>query len=97
VTLTHVASGTSVVLFQDVGGTNEGLFIRLNDEAGADISTASNPKVDGPINGSFNPGGAALLSVFDGLDLSGEWRLTIVDDSVNDTGTLFSWSLLAGV
>jgi len=97
VTLTHVASGTSVVLFQDVGGTNEGLFIRLNDEAGTDISGASNPKVDGPINGTFNPGGAALLSVFDGLDLSGEWRLTIVDDSMNDTGTLFSWSLLAGV
>jgi subtilisin-like proprotein convertase family protein len=97
VTLTHVASGTSVVLFQDVGGTNEGFFIRLNDEAGTDISGASNPKLDGAINGTFNPGGAALLSTFDGLDLSGEWRLSIVDDSGGDTGTLFTWSLLATV
>jgi subtilisin-like proprotein convertase family protein len=93
ITLTHVASGTSVVLFQDVGGSNEGFFIRLSDEAGPDISTASNPKVDGAISGTFNPGGAALLSAFDGLDASGEWRLTIVDDSGGDTGTLFGWTL----
>jgi subtilisin-like proprotein convertase family protein len=93
VTLTHVPTGTSVILFQDVGSSNEGFFIRLNDEAGTDISTASNPKVDGAINGTFNPGGTALLSLFDGQDASGEWRLTIVDDSGGDAGTLFGWSL----
>jgi subtilisin-like proprotein convertase family protein len=93
VTLTHVPTSKSVALWNDVGGTNEGFEIRLNDEAGTDISGASNPKVDGAISGTFNPGGAALLSTFDGDDASGQWQLQITDDSGGDTGTLQSWSL----
>jgi subtilisin-like proprotein convertase family protein len=93
VTLTHVPTGTSVILFQDVGGTNERFNIRLNDEAGTDISGASNPKLDGMINGTFNPGGVALLSAFDNEDASGQWRLSIADDSGGDTGTLFGWTM----
>jgi subtilisin-like proprotein convertase family protein len=96
ITLTHVGSGISLVLFTDVGGTDEGFIIRLNDEAGTDIEAADNP-TDGAITGQFNPEGGALLSVFDGLDLSGEWRLTITDDTAAgaDIGTLFSWGLYA--
>jgi subtilisin-like proprotein convertase family protein len=93
VTLTHVPNATSLVLFNDVGGSNEGFEIRLNDEAGTDIGTATNPKVDGPISGTFNPIGANLLSVFDGQDASGLWRLTVTDDAGGDTGTLMSWAL----
>jgi subtilisin-like proprotein convertase family protein len=93
VTLTHVTTGTAVVLFQDVGGSNEGFLIRLNDEAGTDITAGTNAKIDGPISGTFNPGGAALLSVFDEEDASGVWRLSIFDDSGGDSGTLFDWSL----
>jgi len=55
VTLTHVRTGTTLLLFGDVGGTNEGFLIRLNDEAGLDIGSASNPKLDGAITGTFNP------------------------------------------
>jgi subtilisin-like proprotein convertase family protein len=94
VSLTHVASGTSLVLFNDVGGSNEGFMIRLNDEAGTDIGTASNPKLDGAITGTFNPQGAGLLSVFDNQDASGLWRLTVTDDSGGDTGALMSWGLI---
>jgi subtilisin-like proprotein convertase family protein len=93
VSLTHLNTGTTVVLFNDVGGSNEGFIIRLNDEAGTDIATATNPKADGPISGTFNPGGAALLSAFDGQDAGGCWRLTVVDDAGGDTGTLFNWIL----
>jgi subtilisin-like proprotein convertase family protein len=93
VTLTHVATGTVITLFTDVGGTNEGFLIRLNDEAGTDIGAASNAKVDGAISGQFNPEDVALLSIFDGLDASGEWLLSITDDSGGDTGTLFNWTL----
>jgi hypothetical protein len=96
VTLTHLTTGTSLLLFNDVGGSNEGFDIRLNDEAGTDIGTASNPKPDGEINGTFNPIGSGLLSVFDGEDASGVWRLSITDDSTSDTGTLFGWTLYAG-
>jgi subtilisin-like proprotein convertase family protein len=94
-TLTHVPTSKTVTLWQDVGGSNEGFEIRLNDEAGTDITAATNPKADGPITGTFNPGGAALLSDFDGDDASGQWTLSITDDSGGDTGTLFSWSLYA--
>jgi hypothetical protein len=93
VTLTNVATGTVVTLFADVGGSNEGFIIRINDESGTDIGTASNSKIDGVISGQFNPQGVALLSIFDGLDASGEWRLSITDDSGGDIGVLFSWSL----
>jgi subtilisin-like proprotein convertase family protein len=93
VILVHVPTGTTLTLFTDVGGTNEGFLIRLNDEAGTDIGTASNPKPDGAISGQFNPQAAALLSIFDGLAAAGEWRLSITDDSGGDSGTLFNWSL----
>jgi subtilisin-like proprotein convertase family protein len=94
VTLTHVASGISVALFSDVAGTDEGFIIRLNDESGTDIETADNP-TDGPVSGNFNPEGSALLSAFDDLDFSGEWKLTVTDDNGSDFGTLYSWSLYA--
>ena len=34
-----------------------------------------------------------LLSLFDGIDASGRWRLIVTDDNANDTGTLNDWSL----
>ena len=92
VTLTHVPSGATITLFTDVGGTDAGLLVRLNDEAGTDIATADNPN-DEYISGTFNPEGAALLSGFDGLDASGEWVLSIFDDANDDIGTLFGWTL----
>ena len=95
VTLTHVPSGTSVALFTDVGGTDEGLIIRLDDEAGTDIGTADSP-TDGTIFGSYNPELAAVLAAFDDLDASGEWRLSITDDSMNDTGVLHAFQLRFG-
>ena len=36
---------------------------------------------------------AASLSTFNGIDPSGSWKLYIVDDSVEDVGTLASWTL----
>jgi subtilisin-like proprotein convertase family protein len=92
VTLTHVPSGISVVVFTDIGGTDEGLFVTLNDEAATDIAVADNP-TDGAITGIFNPEGSAVLSAFDGIDASGEWRLTVTDDSASDTGQVFTWLL----
>jgi subtilisin-like proprotein convertase family protein len=97
VTLTHLATGTSVVLFQDVGGTNDGFIITLDDQASTDISGATNPAADGAITGTFNPGGAALLSAFNSEDASGLWRLTVVDDSGGDTGSVRGFELQLAV
>jgi subtilisin-like proprotein convertase family protein len=92
VTLTHVPSGTSVVLFTDVGGTDEGMVVRLDDDSITDIGTADNP-ADGAIFGTYNPEGSAALAAFQDLDASGEWRLSITDDVANDTGVLHAFQL----
>jgi Ca2+-binding RTX toxin-like protein len=83
--------GTSIQLFTDVGGTNEGFIVTLSDAAATDIGTAVNPLGDGVISGTFNPEGAALLSTLASGNLTGNWALTITDDAGGDTGTLFSW------
>jgi hypothetical protein len=93
VTLTHVASGTSVELWTDVGGTRRGFIIRLDDESALDLGSVSGTGTDA-VMGIFNPEGTALLSAFDALDASGEWRLTIADDTANAfNGQLLGWSL----
>ena len=56
VTLVHGATGLTQGLFTDIGGTDSGLLIALNDEAGTDIGTADNPD-DGPISGVVQPRG----------------------------------------
>jgi len=91
VTITH--NGVSVVLFTDVPAASaDGFIIRLSDEAINDIGAATG--VSGSaLTGTFDPEGAAVLSTFDGLDASGEWTLTIVDDAAGDSGTLFNWTL----
>lgn len=92
VTLTNVATGKSVVLFTDIGGSNDGLMVRLNDESGGDLSQVSTSG-DNLISGSFKLEGGDLLSLFDGMDASGQWMLTVTDDSTSDTGSLFGWQL----
>jgi Proprotein convertase P-domain len=93
VTLTHMASGTSVVLFTDVGSDANGFLISLNDDNGNDIGAVVAGSTDASIVGPFNPEGAALLSAFNGLDASGAWRLMVTDDAGLDTGQILSWGL----
>jgi subtilisin-like proprotein convertase family protein len=93
VSLTHVPSGTTVALFTDVGNNDDGFVVRLNDEAGVDIGTAPDDANDRAVMGTFNPEGAELLSSFDGLDASGEWRLTLTDDVGLFTGVLHAFEL----
>jgi hypothetical protein len=93
VTLTHVATGTAVVLFTDIGNDDQGLLVRLDDEAGIDIGAAANSGTGAPVAGTFNLEAAALLSAFDGIDASGQWRLTINDDTATNVGFLNGWSL----
>jgi hypothetical protein len=90
--LTHVPSGTAIALFTGIGGTDAGLFARLDDEADTDIGDADNP-ADEYISGTYNPEGAAELSDFDGLDASGTWVLTMQDSTMFNTGALYGWSL----
>jgi subtilisin-like proprotein convertase family protein len=92
VTLTHVPSGISILLFADVGGTDEGMVVYLDDDAATDLLTANNP-TDGAIFGTFNPAGPVVLAAFQDFDASGEWRLTVTDDSGGDSGVLHAFQL----
>jgi hypothetical protein len=97
VTLSHFNSDGSsfhISLFTNVGGLGNGFILHLDDEAGASVDTLPDFEDDITHAGTYRLQGAARLSTFDGLDASGEWRLTIADDADPDGGTLFSWSLL---
>lgn len=79
-----------VKLFADVG--RDGINFTdtvLDDESAAAIASGS-----APFTGIFKPQG--LLSILDGENPNGTWKLEINDDAEDDAGTLQSWSLTIG-
>jgi subtilisin-like proprotein convertase family protein len=98
VALEHVSTGTSVVLLdrpQSCGGDDPNLI--LDDEAAPSAELDCQNGADAFPRPAYRPGDppASLLELFDGEDLSGEWRLTVADHAQTDTGTLVRWCLLA--
>lgn len=104
--LTHVSTGTTVVLFDQPGttvytppglpcGSNCGcsgndIDATLDDEAS--VAAENMCRSTAPaIYGSVRPN--HLLSAFDGEDMGGTWRLTVYDVQTGDSGILVSWSL----
>lgn len=83
VTLTS-PSNTTVTLFTDVGGGGDNFQdTLLDDEATANIAAGIAPFV-----GSYTPENE-WLTAFDGEPANGIWTLTVEDDFVFDSGTLF--------
>jgi subtilisin-like proprotein convertase family protein len=86
--------GTEVILFQDVGGSEDNFTNTvLDDNASESINDGS-----APFTGTFSPSGN--LTDFQGLPSEGDWTLSITDDydSPSDIyedygGTLLNWSL----
>ncbi len=79
--------GVEISLSQDNGfdGDNfEGTI--FDDEAATSIVDG-----DAPFAGSFRPEEA--LSAFDGMDLAGDWVLTVIDDAGGDFGELITWGI----
>lgn len=89
VTLT-APDGNVVGLFNDIGGTGIGLNsmdLVLDDEAAIPFAFTV-------VSGlRLQPEYANRLSWFDGQKATGDWKLTIADDTPGNTGTLNSWSL----
>ncbi len=82
-------NGTQVQLFSEVGGSGSGFHgTLLNDEAQTAISAGGAPFSDA---GGYRP--AEQLSAFDGENITGIWRLKVIDNSAGQTGMLNAWCL----
>ena len=82
-------TGTVVALFDLTGmplcssDLQDTIF---DDEAGIGILSGTTP-----FTGPHRPIGD--LSDFDGEDAAGEWVLTIIDDTIGDSGVLKAWTM----
>lgn len=80
-------NGTRVTLFSRIGGASDHFRNTIfDDQANSSITSGS-----GPFSGSYRP--ESLLSVLNGIDAAGVWKLEITDMALQNTGTLQNWSL----
>jgi subtilisin-like proprotein convertase family protein len=84
VSVTHNGTGKSAILFQDFCTIENDLITTFDDEGAVSILQCPN-------NGVYQP--IEPLSVFDGIDPTGTWTLTVTDQSNLDAGTLNSWGI----
>ncbi len=86
ITLTS-PQGTSVTLANDNGGSGDNFTNTVfDDEATDPIGSGT-----APFTGSFQPIGS--LATLNGEVSSGNWTLTVVDDTGFDTGSIQDWSI----
>ncbi|MDW5318242.1 DUF5801 repeats-in-toxin domain-containing protein [Rhizobium sp. PL01] len=80
--------GTRVILVNNNGSSGDpNGVIKFDDEAANSFTSASAPFV-----GTWRPTTSAL-SLLDGKDMSGTWKLEIKDETGADVGTLRDWGL----
>jgi len=96
ITLTHITTGTSVLLMDTPGsgvnGSSGNNFINtlFTDSASQTIQTVSSSAA--PHTGSYKP--HSSLSAFNSKSINGTWRLTITDTYPSeDDGLLVKWSI----
>jgi subtilisin-like proprotein convertase family protein len=79
--------GTRVRLFTNVGANGDNFQNTVLDDSGLiPIGTQQ-----APFTGTFRP--EEPLSILNGEEASGQWKLELIDDAVGDTGVLNSLSL----
>jgi serine protease len=81
--------GTRVLLSNRRGGAGDNFTNTTFD----DSATTAIANGAAPFNGVFRPD--AALSVLNGKNVQGTWRLEIRDAAAQDVGTLLNWSLIA--
>ena len=94
ITIEHVDTNKSATLISRPNRSSGGWCPHDDIEATFDDEAASTPTCNSPppaIAGDAQP--LSPLSVFDGDDVSGTWRIRVVDAIAGDSGTLVSWCL----
>ena len=98
VKLTHLDTGTTVTLIDrpgipasPFGCSGNNIDVTLDDHAnGPGVENACSPTPPA-ISGTLRP--QSPLSTFSGQTLQGRWKLTVIDASTADTGTLNKWCI----
>ena len=99
VTLQHIGTGTQVHLIDrpgrppGAGCTGDDIDATLDDEALSPLEDECVTPGPVAIDGTFTPRGA--LDAFDGIDLLGDWRITVSDRRGSNVGTFVEWCLIA--
>jgi subtilisin-like proprotein convertase family protein len=90
IVLEHVETGTETLALDPSSCPADDIDAILDDEAGGGVGSAcaSEPPA---IFGNFAP--VEPLSAFDDEAIAGVWRLRVVDEVAEDTGTLDGWCL----
>ena len=89
ISLTHVKTGTTVLLINKRCGGGDNIIALLDDEAADPVGTFCDP-----ISGRVRPD--SLLSAFDGEGFAGTWRLTVTDQvGLEPVGTVSAFDLFA--
>ncbi len=83
VTLTHVETSTSAILFTTPCREEDNVIGSFDDTGGALPCP--------PNGGNYAP--EEPFSIFDGESLAGTWTLTVEDDAFQDGGSIESWNL----
>lgn len=89
-------AGTTVTIINRAGGGGNGgnnfCQTLLDDDAAGGISINNVSSSVAPNTGTFLP--SAPLSAFDGENPNGIWTLTVIDDSIGDSGSVRAFSLI---
>ena len=78
---------TTVTLFQNVGGSGKNFTNTVLDDAALYSITQG----AAPFTGPFKPTGS--LAALNGENVSGQWTLRLVNNSISGTATLVNWSI----
>jgi subtilisin-like proprotein convertase family protein len=86
--------GVTRRLFANVGATctSDNIRVKLDDEAANAMSSATCNAISPAISGSYKP--MNTLNAFDGLKVSGDWIISVIDSSATDGGTIKELSVV---
>ena len=98
-TLEHIGGATATLIDRPgvpattVGCGEDDIDVVVDDQGTGDIESQCDvgPAISGNRIGGDPP--SSVLSAFIGEDLGGDWRLTVSDNELQDTGSLMTWCL----
>lgn len=93
VSVTHVPTAITALLFADVGGSGDDFDVTIDDVNGTNSIGDGNCTSGSTCVGTYKSQSGTALEVFNDMDATGDWRLDVVDDAGGDVGQLVEWGV----